>query len=267
MTALKFANKIRTYTKQTSTSLTDADILLLANPIKDSLAELIATRDIKGNYFILPTLGDLVANQREYAWPDDVLDHIYSVEVAFSSTTDSFGQLKYVQAFPDDYRRLGLSRIEANIQANYSNVGGSVSDSFNNNSGRVVGPRYEIQRRAIYLLSGAIDSTTIGGATVTNGVRIRYRAYPADLTAVSDNSVDLSIDPSATTFGMPRQFHELWARACSIEWKAAHPGAVPASSLDARYDIDLEEKLGGIENNNMSDEIIATIPADNGYRY
>src|ERR1035437_3552248 len=103
MTLLKFANKIRSYCKQSLTSLTDADILLLANPIKDSMAELIATRDIKGNYFVIPTLCDLVANQREYAWPDDVLDHIFSLEVAFSQATP----IPYVLAFPDDFRRIG----------------------------------------------------------------------------------------------------------------------------------------------------------------
>src|SRR5690242_8604114 len=116
MTAKKFANKIRTYTKQTSTSLVDADILLLANPIKDQLSELIASRDIKGNYFIIPALLDLTAGQREYALPDDILDHLYSVEVAFSNTTDTFGDLAYQMAWKDDFRRWRTSRIEQNIQ-------------------------------------------------------------------------------------------------------------------------------------------------------
>ena len=263
MTPLIFANKIRSYTKQSTTSLTDADILLLANPIKDSMAELIASRDIKGNYFVIPTLVDLVAGQREYALPDDVLDHLYSIEVAFSQLVP----IPYVLAFPDDFRRLGLSRTEANIQANYTNGGGSLGNTFGLNMSQVVGPNYEIQRRAFYLLSGAIDSTTLGGATVPSGIRIRYRVYPADLAALTDNTTDMSIDPTTTTFGMPRQFHELWARACAIEWKSAHPGAVPPTQLDAQYPNDLEAKLSGIEENDLSSEIIGRIPYDNGYRY
>lgn len=237
--------------------------MLLANPIKDSISELIATRDIKGNYFVLPTLANLIANQREYPWPDDVLGHIYSVEVAFSQLSP----IPYVLAFPDDFRRLGLARTEANIAANYTNGGGSLGNNFGMNMGQVVGPNYEIQRRSIYLLSGSIDSTTIGGATVPNGIRIRYRAYPADLTALTNDTIDLSIDPSTTTFGMPRQFHELWARACAMEWKAAHPGAVPPTALEQRYDIDLEAKLSGIEENDLSSEIIGRVRYDDGWKY
>jgi len=266
MTRLAFATKIRNFTKQDVNSLTDATLLTLANPIKDHLAELIASRDIKGNYFILPALDNLIANQREYAFPDDVLDHIYSVEAAFSNTVDSFGQLPYVQCFPDDYRRLGLARTEGNLQANYTNGGGALwTNSFGPKSGQVVGPRYEIQRRSLYLLSGAIDATTLGASTITNGIRIRYRAYPADLPDMTDNTIDMSVDPSTTTFGFPRQFHELWARACSMEWKAQHPGAVPLSMLEQKYEQDLEAKLSGIENNDMSGEIIGRLPYQTGY--
>lgn len=248
MTALQFANKIRTYTKQNSSSLADADILSLANPLKDQLAELIATRDIKGNYFILPSLVDFVAGQREYPLPDDVLDHIFSVEIAFTSTTDSFGEIQYVMATKDDFRKTGLARREMYITSRYTNNR----------------PSYEVQRRAIYLLSGKIDATTLGSSTITSGIRIRYRVYPADLVALSDNMTDLSVDPTTTTFGFPRQFHELWARACAIEWKAAHPGAVPPTQLDGAYPTDLEAKLKGIEENDFSEEVISSLPYQDG---
>lgn len=262
MTPLAFANKIRSYTKQNITSLSDSEILLLANPIKDSIAELIATRDIKGNYFILPSITDLIAGQREYALPPEVLDHIFSFEVAFSQDTP----IPYVLGFPDDFRRLGLARTEANITANYTNGGGVLwTDAFGPKYGQVVGPRYEIQRRAIYLLSGDTSSVTIGGGSVVGGIRLRSRIFPADLTDLTDNTIDMSIDPDQDSFGMPRQFHELWARACSLEWKAAHPGAVPISALESKYEKDLEDKLSGIEQNDLSDEIIGRIPHSTGY--
>lgn len=247
MTILKLFNKIRTYTKQSSTSLTDADILLLVNPLKDEIAEQIATNDIKGNYFILPSLDDLIADQREYAWPDDVLDHIYSVEFAFNQNSP----IEYTLATPDDFRKFGVGRTEVNINSRYSNAN----------------PQYEIQRRAIYLLSGKIDSTTLGAATVANGIRLRYRAYPADFTGGTDDTLDISLDPSTTTFGFPRPFHELLARRASIEWKGTHPGAVPLSPIEQKYDIDLAKALAAVENNDFSGEVIGQIPYSDGSQY
>jgi hypothetical protein len=275
MTAYTFAKTIRKYTKQNSTTLPDADILLLCNPLMDDLAELIAARDIKGNYFMVPATTNLLAGQREYAFPDDVLDHMFSIEIAFSNQTNSFGDLPFVRAFPDDFRRLGVARTEANIQANYTNGNSSYPiDAFGSQSGFASSPRYEIQRRSLYLLSGDISSTTLkdsngnpGATQVTNGIRLRYRAYPQNLTDVSSdaNQSDMSVDPSTTTFGFPRQFHELWARACSIQWKAEHPGAVPPSQIEANYPNDLEAKLSGIEENDMSGEVIGYLPRQVGW--
>jgi hypothetical protein len=268
MTRLSLATLIRKKTKQSSTSLTDADLLPMVNDAKNEISQLIEARDIKGNYFIIPATTNLIAGQREYAWADDVLDHLYSIEVAFSNTTDAFGQLPYIQAFPDDFRRLGLSRIEANILANYTNVSGAgLTDAFGSANGRVSGPRYEMQRRAIYLLSGAIDATTLGASTITNGIRVRYRQFPADLPDLTDNTSDISVDPTTTSFGFPKQFQEILARRVSLAWKGDHPGAVPLSPLETRYDADLEAKLSGIEMNDMSGEIIGLIPSDTGYDY
>lgn len=258
MTALKLATRLRKYTKQNTTTLSDADALDLLNAVKDDLAEQIASRDLKGNYFIVPATDNLIASQREYAWADDQLDHIYSIEFAFSNQVDEFGELTYILAKPDDFRKWGVGRTEMNIQSRYGNSKGRVC--------------YEIQRRAIYLLSGNITSTTLldvngnaGAASVTNGIRLRYRAYPVDLTALTDNTNDLSVDPTNITFGFPRQFHELWARKAAIDWKAQHPGAVPQSQLDAMYPSDLEEKLEAMNNPDLSGETIGTLPLGDGH--
>ena len=273
MTALELATTIRTKTRQTVLTLPDSVLLPYVIDGKNEISGQIVNRDIKGNYFVIPALDNLIAGQREYAWPDDVLDHLYSIEVAFSNKVDSFGQLPYVQCFPDDFRRLGLSRTEANIQANYTNGGGSLyMDGYGGSWGGVVGPRYEMQRRSIYLLSGDISSATlkdsngnVGATSITNGIRIRYRQYPADLTQLTDNTVDLSIDPTTTSFGFPKQFHELLCRRVSLAWKGDHPGAVPLSPLEQRYDKDLEEKLSGIEQNDLSDEILGRLPRETGW--
>ena len=142
-----------------------------------------------------------------------------------------------------------------NIQANYGNSAGNLC--------------YGIQRRSIYLYSGALDATTLGASTITNGLRLRYRSYPADFPDMTDNSVDMSVDPTTTTFGFPRQFHELLARRCGIVWKAQHPGAVLASQLEAMYPNDLEEKLQAMDNPDLTGETIASLPpaTDNHFGY
>lgn len=275
MTAIQLATKLRSYTKQSSISLNDATALVLLNDVMHDIAELMISRDIKGNYFMVPVTDNLIASQREYAFPDDMLDHMFSLEVAFSNKVDNFSQLPYVKCFPDDFRRFGLARTEGNIQANYTNGGGALLvDAFGTMNGKVAGPNYEIQRRSIYLLSGDISTATLldssgnpGAASITNGIRLRYRAYPSDLTGLTDSTTDLSIDPTTTTFGFPKQFHELWARKAAIDWKAQHPGAVPATQLDQLYPSDLEAKLSGIEVNDLSDEIMGRIPYNDGYNY
>ena len=240
MTKTQLAIRVRFYTKTTSNTFLDSDLLLFANSVKDELASLIAERDIKGNYFIVPSTDNLVADQREYAWPDDVLNSIYSIEASFTTATP----LSYVLCHPDDFRRLGIGRTEANVTANYSN------DE----------PRYEMQRRSIYLLCGTIIA-------VTNGLRIKYRAYPADLADNMVGTTSLALDPTTTTFGMPLNFHELWARRISIQWKGSKPKPIPLSPLEKNYEIDLERQLSAISGNDMSGENIATIPRDTGENY
>lgn len=258
MTRLKFANLVRRYTKQTITSLADADLLLLANAEKDNMTELITGRDMKGNYFILPSLDNLIAGQREYAQPDDVLDQIFSVEFAFSNQVDQFDQLYYVKALPSDFEQWQVSRTEANIQAHYGNSPGMLG--------------YTIQRRALYLLSGDISTATltdvngvVGSSEIVNGIRLRYRSYPSDFLDMTDDTIDMSVDPTPTTFGFPRQFHELLARRCGIVWKAQHPGAVPESMLETMYPTDLEEKLQAMNEPDLGGETLGTLPIQDNH--
>ena len=228
-------------------------MLPTVNDCKNEISALIAERDIKGNYFIVPAIDNLVAGQREYAFPDDVLNSLYSIEFAFTNTLDSFSGIQYILALPDDFRKWGQARTEANIQAHYSNSQGRVG--------------YELQRRSIYLLSGAIDATTLGSSTITSGVRLRYRAYPADLTDLTSNATDMSVDPTTTTFGFPKQFHELLARRVSIEFKGSRPKPIPLSPLEAKYENDLEKMLQAIDDPDMSGEIRGTLPYDDGSQY
>lgn len=233
MTGANLATAIRRKTKTTSTTLTDAEMLPIVNTIKDRIATMITKKS--ENYFIIPTLFDLVASgtSREYAWPDDVLNNIISLELAFTSA------LSYVPANPFNFnyflKNYG-ALTEGNITANFSNEN----------------PFYFMQRRAITVLSGTVIA-------VTNGGRLRYRAYPADLANVT-GTTDLALDPTTTTFGVPKQFHELWADGVSAEWKQGRPKPIPLSRRELLWDEEMKARLGELQNDDTRAEIFGSLP-------
>jgi hypothetical protein len=88
----------------------------------------------------------------------------------------------------------------------------------------------------------------------------------ADLTGTTD----LSIDPSTTTHGFPREFHELLARRVSIQFKDINGMAL--SREDLAYDQDLERKLDEFSTADLSAVFTASVPsgkwmADNGFDF
>ena len=212
MTGLALAADIRYGTKTTSVTLTDVNLLPLVNNAKDEIATLITEKI--DNYFIIPGTFNLVASQREYALPEDLLNNIVSVELAFAVASP----LAYIPAFSTSYqqflREFG-ALTEANIIVGYDNSH----------------PAYFLQRRSIWVLSGTIIA-------VTNGGRLRYRAFPADLANLTGAS-DLSVDPTTTSFGIPKIFHQLWSERVQIYWKVRRPKPMPLT----QYELGWEQRM------------------------
>src|SRR3990167_11275104 len=179
MTGTALATNIRNKTSTNSTTFTNATMLTYVNLFKDEIASQIVERN--NGMFLVPSTFNLVANQREYALADDTLNRLHKFEVKFASTDSRFPS-RYIK----DYQG---SETESEIVKNYSNSPG--------------GFVHTIRRRAIFILSGTIIAVTAGG-------RIWYHVFPADLANLT-GSTDLGVDPSTTTFGIPRQFHELLA--------------------------------------------------------
>lgn len=229
LTAAKLAALIRIRTGTNSTTYTDANLLVDLGNAQDEICSAIVERNDR--YFLIPAKDDLVANQREYAQPDSVLNHIHKVECKFSSS-DSRIPLVPVKEYYG-------SETESEIVKKYANTEGEAY--------------YTIRRRAIFILSGTISS-------VTDGLRIWYNKYP---TALSDLSLttDLTVDPSTTTFGVPRQFHELWARLVVLEWKGRQPKPKPLNAREQNYANDLETALASIASSDNALEVIGTLPA------
>ena len=254
MTGTELGAAVRRRLGSVSTNvLSAADLLVIANEAKNDLALQIAERN--SQYFTVPVLFNLVASSvsaREYPWPDDILSRLVTVECDFETGNSP---LKYLplKPYPGGMERLtddigGIT--EANIIANFSN-----DDS--NECGSVLGcgAFYVQTRRGIYILSGSI-------VAVTNGGKIRYRAYPADLENLS-GSTGLHLDPTTTTFGMPLQFHNLWADLCAIKYKTERPNPIPLSEREKEYPIRLEEALRSIGKDDQREEVFGSLPAYN----
>lgn len=215
-------------------------MLPLVNLFKDEIASLIVEKN--NGMFLVPTTFNLVSNQREYGLPDDLLNRMHKVEIKFSSTSSRFPS-----TFMKDWRG---SETESEIVKYFTNEQGGFG--------------HTIRRRALFILSGTI-------AAVTGGGRLWYHAYPADLANLS-GSTDLAIDPSTTTFGIPKQVHELIARRVAIEFKGSQPKPIPLNAMEKNYSIDLETQLVAMSTVDNSAEFIGDdLPksdtGDNGFNY
>lgn len=243
MTGINFAALVRKYTGTNTSSLPDAELVLLANTVKDDLAPDILAAD-NGLFGAISTQ-DLVAsttsiNSREYPLPARLLQIRY-IEALFDSTQ------RYVKLLAFNSAKNLRPRDEDTILNTYANVQGSAY--------------YEIFRNAVWIYSGTI-------LPVTDGFRIFYIAYPAEISAGDlASSQDLSTDPSSTTSQLPRQFHELWARRVSILWKGSKDKPLPLSGFEQNFDRDLKRKLYALFNGNADEEILGALPYDDGSQY
>ncbi len=226
--------------KTNDTTFTQAAKLPIINIFKNEIASKIVERNV--GYFLIPADFDLVANQREYAWPTDILNRMQKLELKFSAN-----DARFPSRFIKDYSG---SETESEITANFGNS----KDQF----------AHTIRRRAVMIFSGTIP-------TLTGGGRLLYHALPADITDLT-STVDMSLDPSTTTFGFPTQFHELLARRVSIEWKGSQPKPIPLNRHELNYENDLKDALDALSHPDNSGEIIGkSLPdedtGNNGWDY
>lgn len=228
MTGASLAAIIHKKTRTNATTFTLADMLVDVNVFKDEIVSMIVERN--SGYFLIPSTFDLKANQREYSFSDSLLNRLHKVEIKFASDNSRFPA-----SFIKDYSG---SETESEIVKNYSNAEGGFA--------------YTIRRRDILILSGTIVAVTAGG-------RMWWHKYPADLANLT-GIVGLEVDPSTTTFGFPRQFHELLARRVAMEYKQRQPKPIPLNELDKKYDYDLKMQLDAIAHIDNSAELIGEEP-------
>lgn len=243
MTGVNFASSIRFKTRTNLTTLTDADIVLLANEVKDEFAEEIIKAD--EDYFGTPATRDLVASDadditaREYSLPEDFLGMIRAQ--ALFNGTDAV-----------ELEELNLPNYKKPI---------TETDIINNFTNEPKIAKYDILRQSLWLYSGTVEA-------VTAGLLLFYNAYPADISvATLAFTTDLSIPATSTSFAIPRPFHELWARKVAIKWKSSRQKPIPLTEQELNFDDDFRKKMQTIINPNQSRETLGTTPYDDGSQY
>lgn len=240
MTGTELNTLINFKTGCDDTTFSTAEKLPLVNIFKNEIASKIVERN--AGYFLVPALFDLNSNQREYAFPDAILNRMHKLELKFSAS-----DARFPSTYIKDYQG---SETESEIILNFGNSQGDFA--------------HTIRRRAVFILSGTIP-------TLSGGGRLTYYLLPADLSTLT-GSDDMSIDPTTTTFGFPKQFHELLARRVSIEWKSSQPKPLPLSRHELNYENDLKDALDAISRPDESGEIIGNSLTDkdtghNGFDY
>ena len=187
---------------------------------------------------LIPQTTDLVANQRLYAFPSDILSKIKRVE----ATPDGTNWLKFNHIDMTDFQ---YPLTETNI-----------TTYFSNNEGNCY---YDLYRKSLYLLCGTVS-------TAASGLKIWTMTYPAVITDLS-STTDMSVDPSTTTHGIPRELHEIWARGVIIDYKESREKPIPLSEREQNYEDDKKEAIYSLKNQDLDRVIIGNIPYIDGSEY
>lgn len=204
---------------------------------QDEIAQAILKTD--EDILLIPQTTNLVANQRDYSFPADILSRIKRVEAKLDGTN-------YIKLTELDITQLGYSvGTETNITSRYSNLDGEAY--------------FDILRKSIYIYSGTITS-------VTDGLKLWCNTYP---TAVTDltGTIELSVDPTTTTHGIPRSFHEIWARGVIIDYKQSKEKPIALNEREILYEKDLAKAVITLKHGNLDREVIAEVPYNDGQEY
>ncbi len=221
MTGTQFASYVRLQTKTNSTTLSDANICLLANIIKDGrIAPEIVSLDEA--YFGMPERTDLVNGQREYPLPVDMISHLKKVEAVLDPTqTDANGNPIWIDIHEMDLNEYSsmsgsvFARDVENDQISFTPTTDEpkIVSVFANQPGRCA---YFLFRNSLWIYSGVLANFTGGNQYL----KIWSYTWPFDLTpTILASSQDLSVDASTTSPGIPRAAHVSWADMVITRWK------------------------------------------------
>lgn len=244
MTGKAFVDYIRLKTRTNSGTFTDTEILALANVRLDTIAHEVL--DVDEDIFVTPMKTNLIAGNREYPFPQSLLSRIKYVEAKFDGTN-------WAKLTEMDLHQYTRTTDETYILSRFANEEGKAF--------------YDIDRKSLWIYSGAI-------ANVELGLKLWCNVYPAylDASRIANNVTDMSVDPTDTTFGFPRELHEIWARGVIIDWKESREKPIPLTQSELAYRVDLQNAIFKMKHGNLDRSVIAQIPpasdrGNNGANY
>lgn len=230
-----FASYIRFKTHTDVVTFSDTNIKLLANIFKDEMA--VRILGANENYFGLPMVTNLVADQREYPLDITVAGQFKFIDIQLDGTNWS-------RIYETDFNLENFAIQETNIRAAMT--------------GRK--PEFALFRGSLWILS---DTAIIN---VTNGLKIWAFIWPADFTDLT-SSTEMATAPSSTTHGWPRQFQELLARKVIVAYKESRDKPIPLTESERSWEKDFLDMLDGIQHPNLDRSVLATVPVDDGSTY
>ena len=236
MTPAEFATYVRYKTRTNSTTFPDAEILSYMAIRQDEIAQDILKVD--EDILLIPQYTSLVANQRIYPEPQDILSRMKRIEVKLDGTN-------WIVLTEIDITQINVPiATEDDITSSFNNYQLSKSNPS--------GAQFDILRKSVHIYSGTIID-------VTDGLRLWCNTWP---TAIGDlsSTADMSQDPSTTTHGIPRPSHEPWARGVIIDWKGSREKPIPLTEAELKYDFDKQKVIETLRHGNLDREVIAHIP-------
>lgn len=237
MTATDIATFTRQKTRTNSTTFTNEEIIVSLNVIKNTLA--LKALEIDEDIFLVPTYLSLVADQREYPFPTNILSRI-----------------KRVEAKLDGSNWLKLREFDLTQQQNPITTESNITTWYDNSEGNAA---YDIMRKSLFIYSGTITD-------VTDGIRLWVNTFPADISDMTATD-DLSVDPSSTTHGFPKELHGVLAKGIVIEWKGDQEKPLPLTQSEMRYEEDVKTALQALKRSDYDREILASTPLYSGEDY
>lgn len=239
MNGTTFAAYIRKLTKTNTTTFPNADIVTLANVIKDDIAaEIVANVD--ENYFDVEMVRDLEADIRDYTFANDVLKHVKYVAAKLDGTN-------WVYLKEADISQFDTAMLENSyIKEKYAGKK----------------PEFYISGRSLKILSG--DDIIL----VSDGLKVLAEVYPEDIdTSDLAGSDDLSIPSADDAHALPRQVHKHWALKVAIEYKQSRDKPIPLTQQEQKVDVDMQSVFTKLMKRNAVRSFTASTPKDDGQDY
>ena len=230
MTPAQFAEYVRLKTRTNSTTFTDADIIILMRQRQDEIAQSILKTD--EDLLLIPQTADLVLNQRDYPFPADILSRIKRVEAKLDGTN----WLKL--------NEIDITKIKVPIASETD-----ITNEFSNEEDNCF---YDLLRKSIYIYSGSITA-------VTSGLKLWCNTWPTAITSLAGTD-DMSLDPSTTTHGIPRELHKIWATGVIIDYKESREKPIPLTEREPNYEFDLQKAIETLKHGNLDREVVGDLP-------